>query len=246
MVFKFIFNANKLYSLNQYLTTIEKGEKMATIQLLLDDINLRYRNTYTTPQKIVWMNDEQSELFEILEIDSVPYGFNTVAEQFLYPIDSEIDVDRIKQLTIQINDTNFEELPFKRTTDEVNESDYWYTLVEQNFYVNVPGGAIADRAVYIYLDSQPVPISAAELTIEPSIPLRYQEILKFGVLKRIAMARKDVIMANNFDSSYQQMILDMEWKMKMNTPEFPTAIDVMPLKSRYRNRRRSVIITQFQ
>ncbi len=219
---------------------------MATIQGLLDDINLRYRNTFTTPQKIVWMNDEQSELFETLEIDSVPYGFDTIIDQFLYPIDAEIDVDRIKQLTIQINDTDFVDLPFKRTTDEVNESDYWYTLIERNFYINVPGGTISDRAVYIYLDSQPVPISASALTIEPSIPLRYQEILKLGVLKRIAMARKDVIMANNYDATYQQMILDMEWKMKMNTPEFPTAIDVMPRRSRYRNGRSPVVITQFE
>lgn len=219
---------------------------MASIQLLLDDINLRYRNTYTTAQKIVWMNDEQSELFETLEIDSVPYGFALVADQFLYPIDTEIDVDRIKQLTIQVNDTVFDDLPFKRTTDEVNESEYWYTLVERNFYINVPGGAISDRAVYIYLDSQPVPISDTALTVEPSIPLRYQEILKFGVLKRIAMARKDVIMANNYDATYQQMILDMEWKMKMNTPKFPSAIDVMPRRSRFRNGRRPVVITQFQ
>jgi len=219
---------------------------MASIQSLLDDINLRYRNTFTPTQKIVWMNDEQSELFEILEIDSVPYGFITVVNQFLYPIDTEIDVDRIKQLTIQISDTNFSDLPFKRTTDEVDESEYWYTLVERNFYVNVPGGAITNRAVYIYMDIQPVLITEIALTVEPSIPLRYQEILKYGVLKRIAMARKDVIMANNYDATYQQMILDMEWKMKMNTPDFPTAINVMPLKGRYRNRRRPVVVTQFE
>lgn len=222
---------------------------MATIQQLLDDINLRYRNTFTPAQKIVWMNDEQNELFEILEIDSVPYGFSTVVDQFLYPIDSEIDVDRIKQLTIQVNDTSpadFVDLPFKRTTDEVNVEDYWYTLVERNFYVNVPSGAVNDRAVYIYLDSQTIDIDSNLLNVEPAIPKRYQEILKFGVLKRIAAARKDVIMVNNFDATYQQMVLEVEWKMKMNTPEFPTAIDVMPLKSRYRNKRRSVIITRFQ
>lgn len=213
---------------------------MATIQALLDDINLRYRNPFTSAQKIVWMNDEQTELFEILEIDSVPYGFNTVLNKFLYPIDTEIDVDRIKQITIQINATEFVDLPFKRTTDEVNIEDYWYTLVERNFYINVPSGAVNDRAVYIYLDSQPVDISVGALNVEPAIPKRYQEILKFGVLKRIAAARKDVIMANNYDATYQEMILDVEWKMKMNTPEFNTPVDVMPRnnRSQYNNNSR--------
>lgn len=213
---------------------------MPTIQSLLNDINLRYRNTFTTDQKVVWMNDEQNELFEILEIDSAPYGFNTIANQFLYPIDSGIDVDRIKQLTIQVNSStppSFEDLPFKRTTDNVDVSDYWYTLIERNFYINVPSGAVNNRAVYIYLDSQPVPISATALTIEPSIPLRYQEIFKIGVLKRIAAARKDTLMRNNFDAEYQEKIQDVEWKMKMNTPEFSTPIDTMPRSrnNRYRN-----------
>lgn len=213
---------------------------MATIQLLLDDINLRYRNTFTTAQKIVWMNDEQNVLFEILEIDSVPYAFNTIAGQFLYPIDSGIDMDRIKQLTIQVNSStppNFEDLPFKRTTDDVDVSDYWYTLIERNFYVNVPSGAVNNRAVYVYLDNQPVPISASNLTIEPSIPLRYQEILKIGTLKRIAAVRKDTLMRNNYDAEYQEMITDVEWKMKMNTPEFATPIDTMPRS--YQNKYRS-------
>jgi hypothetical protein len=208
---------------------------LATIQSLLDDINLRYRNTFTTAQKVVWMNDEQNDLFEILEIDSVPYGFNTVASQFLYPIDAGIDIDRIKQLTIQVNSStppNFDDLPFKRTTDEVDVSECWYTLVERNFYINIPSGAVNNRAVYIYLDSQPTAISETNLSVEPSIPLRYQDIFKVGVLKRIASARKDTLMRNNLDAEYQEMIQDVQWLMKMNTPEFTTPIDVMPKVSR--------------
>jgi hypothetical protein len=40
---------------------------MATTHLT--DVDLRYRNSFTTAQKLVWMTEEQSELFEVLEIE---------------------------------------------------------------------------------------------------------------------------------------------------------------------------------
>lgn len=210
---------------------------MSTIQQLLDDINLRYRNTFTPAQKIVWMNDVQNDLFEVLEIESVPYGFDTVKSQFIYPIDPEIDIDRIKVMTIQVDDAttpSFEELPYKRNDNNqyANEWDYWYSLVENNFYINIPGGAVNNRAVYIYLDSAATEISVDSLNIEPATPKRYQELLKLGTLKRIAAARKDTLMRNNYDAEYQEKLDDVQWKMKMAEPEWITPIDVLPKSSR--------------
>lgn len=211
---------------------------MSTIQQLLDDVKLRYRHTFTNAQVLVWMNEEQRELFEILQIDSVPYSFTLVANTYFYPIPTDIEIEKIKTVNIQVNDQtppNFAQLPFVRNDDnqEVNVAQYWYTIIENNFYINVPGGPVADRKVYVYHDKSPTEISSANLSIEPSTPVKFQEILKLGVLERIAAARKDIVMKNNFAAEKEEKIAHELWSMKANEPEFISAIDVLPRVRRW-------------
>lgn len=209
---------------------------MTIISAILTDINLRYRNTFTDPQKVVWMNEEQVELFELFELETTPYSFLTVANTKIYPIPSGVEVEKIKVMNIQINDSSpptFAELPYKRNDDkqEVFYDEYFYTIVQNNFFINVPGDMVAYRNVYIYADLSDTDINPSVLSVEPATPTKYQEILKLGTLKRIAQARKDVIMANNYESERNEKIENFMWAIKMNEPEFSTPIDVMPRRS---------------
>jgi hypothetical protein len=214
---------------------------MATSQAIMDDVNLRYRNTFTTPQKLVWMNEEQSELFEILELDSAPVSFPLITNVRFYPIPTGVDIDRIKTMSIQVNDDpntpEFRQLPFRENDDNsyTYVPDLYYSIVGESFFI--PNGTIDDRQIYIYMDSQPTVITTSNLNDEPSVPVRYQEILKIGMLKRIASARKDTLMRNNYDADYQEKIIELEMKMKQQTPEFQTPIDVLPRNGRYRTGR---------
>lgn len=212
---------------------------MATIQQLLDDIKLRYRHTFSTAQVMVWMNDEQRELFETLETDSVPFSFPLVGGSYLYPIPDGVEKDRIKVMTIQINDNDFVEVPFIENDNNKPGmiGNYWFTIIEDNFYIQTPGEPVDGRLVYIFLDAQPEDMSSDNLNVEPSVPVRYQELLKLGTLKRIASARKDIAMRNNFDAEYQQRILDLEWKMLVQQPEFHSPVDMLPRRSRYTSNR---------
>jgi hypothetical protein len=227
---------------------IQRRVGMATIQLLLNDINLKYRNTFTTDQKLVWMNEEQRELFEILELDSVPFSFSTVADMWLYPIPDGVEKDRIKVMTIQINDADpleFTEIDFVENDNRqfAPYTSYWYTILENNFYINVPGGPLDDRLIYIYLDAQPEDITSDQLNIEPAVPVRYQELLKLGVLKRIAMARKDAQMYSNYAGDYENKIADLQEKMALQVPEFHKPIDMLPLMNRNRRGRYVQFVT---
>lgn len=224
---------------------------MATIQAILNDINLRYKNTFTTDQVVVWMNEEQRELFEILELDSVPFSFSTVANQYLYPIPVGVEKDRIKVMTIQIDtvtpNADYIELPFMQNDNNqyASPSDYWYSILEGNFYLNIPGGPLDNRTLYIYLDQQPEDMSSSNLSVEPSVPVRYQELLKLGVLKRIAGARKDIPMRNNYDAEYSDKLSQLEEKMQLQLPEYWAPIDVLPRMGRIgRTGRHVVVITQ--
>jgi hypothetical protein len=215
---------------------------MAIVQSILDDVKVRYKHTFTTDQVLVWGNEEQRELFEILELDSVPFSFSTVAGQYLYPIPNGVEKDRIKVITIQVGpatNPNFIELPFMENDNRqfARSWDYWYTILENNFYINFPSTPVDNMLIYIYLDQQPEAMSSTNLSIEPAVPLRYQELLKLGILKRIAAARKDTVMRNNYDAEYTDKLSQMQEKMSLQIPEYHTPIDTLPRANRLRNSR---------
>lgn len=204
---------------------------MPSSQDILADIDLLYRNTFTVAQKLVWFNEEQRELFDILEIDSPPYAFRTVQGERFYPFPDEFDVTKIKVVTFQVNDsatTDYVEVPFKRNDDNQSAGGAWYSIVNDAMYLHIPGTMPDSRNVYIYVDSEPADVSSDNLTSPPDLPTKFQEILKLGVLKRIAGARKDVVMYSNYDAEHEQKIADVLWQRKLSEPNFVTVTDTMP------------------
>ncbi|WP_421136156.1 hypothetical protein, partial [Staphylococcus warneri] len=198
---------------------------MPSTQDIMNDINLRYRNTFTTAQKLVWLNEEQRELFDVLEIDSQPYAFVTVKGNNYYPFPEEFDFTKIKVVSMQINTSSpnpaFKELPFRRNDDDVfAPSGPWYTIVSNAMFLEYPGGVPDGMTVYIYCDADPANITESTIDYPPELPVKYHEILKLGVLKRIAGARKDIVMRNNYDMEYQEKITDVLWDKKLEEPEF--------------------------
>lgn len=210
---------------------------MASSQAILNDVDLLYRNTFSTDQKLVWFNEEQQELFDILELDSPPYAFTTVEGENFYPFPVDFDVTKIKVVTYQVNDSDqFVEIHAKRNDDN-QFAGYgwpWYTVVSDAMYLYVPDSVPGNRTVYIYCDSDPAQVTTANINESPELPTRYQEVLKLGILKRIAMARKDLEMMSMYDAQYQQKISDVVWQKKLKEPEWPTAIDVLPHAGRGR------------
>ena len=205
---------------------------MASSQSILDDVKLRYRHTFTTDQVLVWLNEEQRELFDILELDSPPYAFVTVEGENFYPFPDQFDVTKIKTVTYQV-DTNpvpdYTELPFARNGRGVNAPyGMWCTVVSDAFYLYIEGGVPDARTIYIYTDSDPQEVTTANLGVSPDLPTKYQEILKLGVLKRIAMARKDVNFYQNYSDTYEQKIADVLWERKLKEPQWVQPTDTQP------------------
>lgn len=202
---------------------------MATVQQIFADVRLRYRNTFTDAQLLVWLIEEQRELYEILKLDSPPYAFDTVEGENFYPFPADFDITKIKTVTYQVSDADdpkYIELPFRRNDDlQFTGYQYWYTVTSDAMYLHVPGGVPATRRVYVFCDADP-----SDVTVDgtPDLPVRFQEILKLGILKRIAMARKDIEMYNNYDAEHEQKITDLMWGRNVLEPEWVSPTDVMP------------------
>lgn len=207
---------------------------MASANTLLSDVNLRYRNTFTLAQKLVWLNEEKSELFDVLEIESSPYAFKTVAGIDLYPLPAGFDPTKIRAVTYQVNDGDqYREVPVLANYNNSYSSqrDTWYSIMAGNMLLNIPGGTVEGRNVYIFLSSDSTDVTEATTAAEIDLPVKYQEILKLGVLERIAEARKDIVMKNNYAMEKEQKISELMWSRKMQEPEWTTVQDVMPQRA---------------
>ncbi|OZB90059.1 hypothetical protein [Paenibacillus sp. XY044] len=200
---------------------------------LLPDINLRYRNTFTDTQKYGWMNDEQNDIFNNFKIERDPVPIPLVTGSKLYYRPDELKyIDQVRAATIQINADKdnpvFDDLPYYRDFNNVvAEYSPWYTFLgSDKIYINVPNADLTGRYVYFFLDASPSPI--VDGTSQISVPDKYLEILKYGVLRRIAEARKDIVMVSNYANSREELINDFLWKEVTDEPEWITPIDVMP------------------
>lgn len=209
---------------------------MTVTQSLLNDIKLRYRHTFTDSQVLVWMNEEKRELYEILQIDTAPYALQTLEGISFYPLPDIDEIEKIKVVTLQVNDQDpakFEEVPFKRNDDNVGAfiDSLWYTIIDDGIYINIVGGAKDNRYIYLFGDlaSTDIPNTSSD----SGIPRKWEEILKLGTLKRIALARKDIDMSNNYDLERESKIADFEWQMKMSEPEFVKPVSTLPRRNRY-------------
>jgi hypothetical protein len=218
-------------------------------QQILDDVGLRYRHTFTTSQTLVWFNEEQRELFDILELDSPPYTFQTVEGENFYPFPDGFDITKIKVVTYQINDADdpdYVEIPFYRNDDNQYAAygKPWYTVTSDAMYLSDGDTVPADRNVYVYCDSDPTEVTTANVSSAPDLPTRYQEVLKLGILKRITAARQDMEMNSYFRADYEQKVSDLMWMRNLKEPEFISPVDMLPQSSRWRNERTAVVITQ--
>lgn len=223
---------------------------MSTIQAMFTDVLLRYRHTFTNGQMVEWYNELLNGLYEELEIDSVPYGFQLVNGINYYAIPTGVDVNKIKVMTIQINDGDppaYDELPFYRNDNNqyADTSGVWCTIIGDNFFVNVPN-VVQDRMVYIFQDRTPTAVTTSDLSEESELPYKYQGLLKLRLLQRVAEARKDSTFASNFKVQADEMEEDFVWSKKMNEPEFSSAVDMMPRQGRFRHYQRPIVITQME
>ncbi|OPG91343.1 hypothetical protein B2I21_35175 [Chryseobacterium mucoviscidosis] len=192
---------------------------------LLADINLRYRNTFTEAQKLVWMNDEQNDIFQSFKIerDPVPVPLVTGSKLYLRPPEIKY-IEQVRAATMQLNtsgnDPAFVDLPFRRNNNDVGTNhEPWYTFLgSDKMYINVPNSEMTDCIAYFFIDGYATPITAGTSVL--SVPDKYMEIMKYGVLRRIAEARKDIVMVNNYTGSRDEIIDNMLWSEVASEPEW--------------------------
>lgn len=205
---------------------------MTTYNDILKDVKVRYRHTFTDDRIMVWLNESIREIYEVMELDSIPYLIQTIWHEHFYNLPDNMDVTKIKTVTCQLNDQSevYTEIPFMRVDDMqfADVNTHWYSIVGGMFYVNIPSEILDNTPILIFCDSFIDTITVDNLNDPVALPTKYQEILKLGILERIAAARKDIVMKNNYSVEKEEKITEYAWQTKLAEPEWTRPIDVMP------------------
>ncbi|MCM3746521.1 hypothetical protein M3223_04050 [Paenibacillus pasadenensis] len=206
---------------------------MPTIQQLLDSVDLTYRNSFTSAQKVEWMDFTQRQIFQKVPKERTPYSFSTVDGTALYPLPADCDRFGIKEVTIEtgLASDRYETLPFLSTESNipVGQGSRFYSLLENMVFLNpVPETQTAGRRVFILYNGRPTALTGASPGAVPELEEDFHELLVLGCLERIARARGEIEDKNNFASDYNMLLQEYVRTYKLRQPEYYSPKDVMP------------------
>lgn len=207
---------------------------MPTVQQLLDTINTTYRNSYSTSQKIEWMDTVQRQIFQLVRHEAIPYNFVTVSDFAYYSLPGDCDPMGIKQITIEtgVGTGSYRDLRFVsvESNEHVDSSTEFYSVeANQNLFINpLPNADTAGRNVYMYYNKRPAALSSANLSATPDLEADFHELLIIGTIERIARARGEVDDKNMFAADFNILLRDYKNMYKQVYPEYTRPRDVMP------------------
>lgn len=200
---------------------------MSTLQQLINDIDARLPNKFTTAQKVAWFNDLQREIDKDKTSEQI-YEFFTVEGQSIYSLPSDCTIELLKYVGISqdqnvTDSTSFTQYTFRGMNEELDGTNYFdATNGLIGFYPAPDTSGYSIRLIYRRKSQE---LSASDLSVIPSLKEKYHNIFKYDAMQIIASAQKDTEVANYYESKKNE-ILDqirkdyMEQKVKV------------PLKSR--------------
>jgi hypothetical protein len=207
---------------------------MPTVQELLKTIDTTYRNSYSTAQKVEWMDTVQRQIFQLVRHEAVPYVFQTQEGFSYYPLPLDCDPMGIKQVTIETSPGSgaYRDLKFVpvESNERLDASAEFYSIeANQNLFINpIPNAETEGRNIYVYYNKRPKSLSANNLSTIPDLEEDFHELLVLGTLERIARARGEIDDKNMFAGDFNMLLREYKNMYKQVKPEYTQMIDNLP------------------
>lgn len=162
---------------------------------IFDEVALLIDHDQTPAQLTGKLNQISRQLFRDFPLPDKIYKFTTTAIPY-YEIPADCPEDRIRCLVI-------DETEYEKLSPEIQSVDYPFcTVFVGSLYINPnPVG----RDAYLYYRQRHVDLSPDNLSLVPSFPEDYHELLVYGLAKWIASIQRDVDMVNNFQAEYDEI-----------------------------------------
>lgn len=171
------------------------------LQDILDDIDSEVPNTFTTKQKLRWINDVQRRLYRRFTLPDRVDRFQTTAGVAFYPLPENCPQDRITAITVG-------NIPYRYKGGGERATCQFYTFVQGQIMLYPTPDAMADGL--IYFAPSPKDLDENVLTDIPEFPEDYHRLLVLGAAIECAKRLPDVTMANNLTTDYEELIKEAD------------------------------------
>lgn len=181
-----------------------------TVRQVLDDIKVRYPNTYDDERLMLWINETMKKIYKDLAIQEM-YSFETIKGHKLYSLPQDCSIDMIKNVTMSINAKgqnnsdwgDFEKLKFYDQKETMSEKGY-YDGTEGS--IGIYPTPTDSRKIKIYYLKKPKMVTSLDDTIQ--IDDNYVDLVKYNVLSIIAISghNPDTEIANEYILLYNNLV----------------------------------------
>ena len=197
-----------------------------TVQQIINDIDVRMPNGVSLDSKIEWLNEALKATYHAIGEDNIAETLTVSGQPFYYLYDTLNNVDRIEYRQITAVTVNGQEYKPAFMHDQL--SGYRYYKVDRDYFGIYPIPTQSDLKILIYYKHRPEEIKVDNLNAIPMVDEDYYELIKYGVMYRIAEAEQDIPSRNNYSNQYNEMLKNAERDMNDNFSTYPQVEDVMP------------------
>ena len=197
---------------------------MATIVEILDDVDIRLPNTYTTSAKVGWVNDVQRKIAKYLEVQK-DYSF-VASSSMSYVLSTDIRLENIRHVytgdstkIADISSTTIWKEHDYIGSDNTLEGYKYYSPTIEHFNTTAYSTEFClypesteVRVVKVYYDTILTDLTTAAAGYTPLWNDEWHDILKYGVLEIIAKSgnNPDVDLGNNYHQEYMNILKDIK------------------------------------
>lgn len=179
-----------------------------TLRQIVDMADKRVPNSETDTDKIAIINQLQLRLYRQFDFPEDIEKILTKASQALYTLPSYIKVPRIKSLVVTDADGgNPKEYTKLGMRDKVVDYGYFAIESENSSVVGLTTTPdVSGKLIIINFEDEANTLSSANMATIPRFIHDYHMLFVYGLTKELAKIRKDVVLANNNESDFRELL----------------------------------------
>jgi hypothetical protein len=165
------------------------------VQQIFDEVALLINHDITPSQQVNKLNQISRQLFREFPLPDKIYKF-TMTNIPYYDVPADCAEDRVRVVII-----NGVEYP-KLTPEIQHVSGAFCTIFLGKLYIN-PN--VEGQDAYLYYGPRHMELIPSKLSDIPTFPEDYHEILVYGLAQWVASIERDIDLANNFQTEYDNI-----------------------------------------
>lgn len=172
-----------------------------TLNDIITEADLLVPNAFNTATKVGWLNEINTEFFEVVKIPNYAL-FNTIAATATYTLTGAIRGKNIAR--VQVGTTLYPSFLYEVVSPGTNYhlfNDSTLALTLESIPSSVLKGSVK------YFITATTTFVSGTLTANPDAPTEYHWIYVLGLCAKIAKAIPDVTLSNNYTADYNANLM---------------------------------------